>query len=62
MDMILDRDQSWDEITVFFPQHAQKTHEQRVDQLTRLLDSVTHQIPEQRQADAPVFGKVWLSC
>ncbi len=45
MDMILDRDQSWDEITVFFPQHAQKPHEQRVGQLTRLLDSVTCQIP-----------------
>ncbi len=45
MDMILDRDQSWDEITVFFPQHAQKTHEQRVGQLKRLLDSVTRQIP-----------------
>ncbi len=44
MDMILDRDQSWDEITLLFPQHAQKTPQQRVDQLTHLLDSVTCQI------------------
>ncbi|DBA74987.1 TPA: hypothetical protein ACH3X1_010330 [Trebouxia sp. C0004] len=44
VDMILDRDQSWDEITVLFPQHAQKTPSARVDQLTRLLDSVTRQI------------------
>ena len=48
MDMIIDRDPR-DEITVFFPQHAQKTHEQRVDQLTRLLDSVTRQIPSWRK-------------
>ena len=44
MDMISDRDQSWDKITVLFPQHAQKLPQQRVDQLTRLLDSVTRQI------------------
>ncbi len=46
MDMILDKDQSWDKVTVFFPQQVHKPLDQRVGQLTRLLDSITKRIPD----------------
>jgi len=45
IDMILDRDQGWDEFPILFPEHTHNTPEQKVGQATRLLDSMTKQIP-----------------
>lgn len=46
LDMMLDRDNCWDQVKIFFPGQSDKSLEQRVGQLRSLQHSVTKQIPD----------------
>ncbi|DBA86781.1 TPA: hypothetical protein ACH3X1_016624 [Trebouxia sp. C0004] len=46
LDMMLDRDNRWDQVKIFFPGQCDKSLEQQVGQLRSLQHSVTKQIPD----------------